>query len=224
MKPFDGGAWVGVSRIRDAQELNARYDCESGRRLMHLQAAVDGFDVFARSLSVGAETMVMRFEPDRPLHDHYQVEHDFLDEDTGREVVTIGRTVNAFFRWEFNSLPDADPQRRGVCPIDYANACPDMSLISLHYYFPWAIKALLRWCICAPWASACAWRSTRTRGSRPPMRTPLRGRRRAYRRLADDHFESSATRSCARAISPTSTRPWRATSTHRPSTRCSSTP
>ena len=96
MKPFDGGAWVGVSRIRDAQELNARYD-ESGRRLMHLQAAVDGFDVFARSLSVGAETMVMRFEPDRPLHDRYQVEHDFLDEDTGREVVTIGRAVNAFF-------------------------------------------------------------------------------------------------------------------------------
>ena len=29
---------------------------------MHLQAAVDGFDMFARSLSVGAETMVMRFE------------------------------------------------------------------------------------------------------------------------------------------------------------------
>ena len=41
---------------------------------MHLQAAVDGFDVFARSLSIGAETMVMHFRPDQPMHDRYAVE------------------------------------------------------------------------------------------------------------------------------------------------------
>jgi hypothetical protein len=145
MKPFDGGAWVGVSRIRDGEELEARYD-DSGRRLMHLQASVEGFDVFARSLSIGAETMVMRFEPDRPLHDRYQVAHDFLDADTGREAVTIGRTVNAFFRWEFNSCETLIRDGE-VYPIDYANACPDVSLISLHYYFPWAIAALLRWSV-----------------------------------------------------------------------------
>ena len=145
MKPFDGGAWVGVSRIGDERELHERYD-DSGRRLMHLQAAVDGFDVFSRSLSIGAETMVMRFEPDRPLHDRYQVQHDFLDAHTGREVVTIGQAVNSFFRWEFNSC---ETLIRGgeVFPIDYANACPDVSLISLHYYFPWAISALLRWSV-----------------------------------------------------------------------------
>jgi hypothetical protein len=145
MKPFDGGAWVGVSRIGSPEQLTARYD-ESGQRLMHLQKAVDGFDVFARSLSIGAETMVMRFEPDRPLHDRYQIDHGFLSAQTGHEVVTIGRTVNAFFAWEFNSC---ETLIRGddVCPIDYANACPDVSLISLHYYFPWAIKALLRWCV-----------------------------------------------------------------------------
>jgi len=145
MKPFDGGAWVGVSQVRNARELAERYD-DSGQRLMHLQKAVDGFEVFARSLSIGPETMVMRFDPVRPQHDRYQVDHDFLDARTGDEVITIGRTVNAFFRWEFNSCETLIRDGE-VFPIDYANACPDVSLISLHYYFPWAIKALLRWSI-----------------------------------------------------------------------------
>ena len=57
MKPYDGGQWIGVSRVRDRDELTRAYD-ESGRRLMHLQASVEGFDVFARSLSIGPETTV----------------------------------------------------------------------------------------------------------------------------------------------------------------------
>jgi hypothetical protein len=186
MKPFDGGAWVGVSQVRDARELAARYD-ESGRRLMHLQRAVDGFEVFARSLSIGAETMVMRFEPDRPLHDRYQVDHAFLPPETGHEVVTIGRTVNAFFRWEFNSC---ETLIRGgeVHPIDYANACPDVSLISLHYYFPWAIKALLRWCV------YCVATGRKMHvGMDPEPWFAVEGdyneRLEAYRDLADDYFE-----------------------------------
>jgi hypothetical protein len=143
MKPFDGGQWVGVTRVRDAQELHAVYDA-SGERLMHLQAAVDDFDVFARSLSIGAETMVMHFEPDRPMHDRYQVDHGFLSPETGEEVVTISRLVNAFFRWEFNSCETIVKDGVGY-PIDYANASPDVALTSLHYYFPWAIRALVRW-------------------------------------------------------------------------------
>jgi hypothetical protein len=143
MKPFDGGAWVGVTRIENDEELNHWYD-ESGERLMHLQAAIEGFDVFARSLSIGAETMVMRFDPARPMHDRYQVDHGFLEPETGAEVVTIGKIVNAFFRWEFNSC-ETLVRGTDVYPIDYANACPDVSLTSLHYYFPWAISALVRW-------------------------------------------------------------------------------
>jgi hypothetical protein len=78
------------------------------------------------------------------MHDRYAVEHDFLDAGAGTEVVTISKLVNAFFRWEFNSCESL--VRGGeVHPIDYANACPDVAITSLHYYFPWAIKALLRW-------------------------------------------------------------------------------
>jgi hypothetical protein len=143
MKPYDGGAWRGVSKISSPAELHAAYDA-SGEMLMHLQKAID-YDVFARSLSIGAETMVMRFQPEKPMHERYAVDHEFLTASTGTEVVSIGRLINAFFRWEFNSCETLVAGGE-VFPIDYANACPDVALTSLHYYFPWAMRALVRWC------------------------------------------------------------------------------
>jgi hypothetical protein len=147
MKPYDGGAWRGVSRINNPAELHRAYD-QSGEMLMHLQKAIDDYDAFARSLSIGAETMVMRFQPDQPMHLRYAVDHDFLSPQVGDQVVTIGRLVNAFFRWELNSC-ETLVKGGDVYPIDYANACPDLSLTSLHYYFPWAIRALVKWCVFA---------------------------------------------------------------------------
>jgi hypothetical protein len=190
MKPYDGGAWVGVSRIRNPVELHAAYDA-SGERLMHLQAAVEGYDAFARSLTIGPETMVMKFRPELPMHQRYAVEHDFLSAAVGDEVVTISRLVNAFFRWEFNSC-ESLIRGTDVHPIDYANACPDVAITSLHYYFPWAMSALLRWTV------YCV-----VTGRRPRLDTDTaayfaiadRGdlsyaeKLMAYRRLADDYFE-----------------------------------
>jgi hypothetical protein len=90
--------------------------------------------------------MVMRFDPDAPMHDRYRVEHGFLGPAAGIEAMTISRIVNAFFLWEFNSC-EMLIKDGVVYPIDYANACPDVSITSLHYYFPWAIKALLKWTV-----------------------------------------------------------------------------
>ncbi|HEV8570674.1 MAG TPA: hypothetical protein VGQ92_26885 [Actinoplanes sp.] len=190
MKPYDGGAWVGVSKIRNAVELHAAYDA-SGERLMHLQAAVENYDVFARSLTIGPETMVMKFRPELPMHERYAVEHDFLDAAVGDEVVTISRLVNAFFRWEFNSC-ESLIRGSDVHPIDYANACPDVAVTSLHYYFPWAMAALLRWTV------YCV-----VTGRRPRLDTDTSAyfaiadrsdlsygeKLAAYRRLADGYFE-----------------------------------
>jgi len=191
MKPYDGGAWRGVSEIRNREELHRAYD-ESGEMLMHLQASVEGYDVFARSLSIGAETMVMNFRPELPMHDRYAVDHAFLTPEVGDEVVTIGRLVNAFFRWEFNSC---ETLVRGteVHPIDYANACPDVAVTSLHYYFPWAMKALIKWSL------FCLMTGRRRRIDLDTRRyfeiaddpeLSYADRLHAYRRLADDYFET----------------------------------
>ena len=190
MKPYDGGAWVGVSQVRNGAELHRAYD-ESGQRLMHLQKAVSGFDVFARSLSIGAETMVMKFDPDQPMHARYSVTHDFLDAETGHETVTIGRLVNAFFRWEFNSC-ETLIKDGVVYPIDYANACPDVAITSLHYYFPWAMKALVKWSV------FCTAIGRRPRYDLDTRRyfdiadredLDYQAKLGEYRRLADEYFE-----------------------------------
>jgi hypothetical protein len=190
MKPFDGGAWRGVSRIKDPATLHRAYD-ESGEMLMHLQASVEGYDVFARSLTIGPDSMVMKFQPDEPMHDRYAVDHGFLSAGAGEEVLTISRLINAFFRWEFNSCESLVIDD-SVHPIDYANACPDISITSLHYYFPWAISSLLKWSV------YCA-----VSGRRPRLDLDTAnyfevadsGRTYeekliAYRGLADDYFET----------------------------------
>jgi D-ala D-ala ligase C-terminus len=202
MKPYDGGAWVGVSKIRNAGELHAAYDA-SGERLMHLQAAVEDYDVFARSLTIGPECMVMKFRPELPMHERYAVEHDFLSPSTGDEVITISRLVNAFFRWEFNSC-ESLIKGDDVHPIDYANACPDVAVTSLHYYFPWAMTALLRWTV------YCV-----ITGRKPRLDTDTAAyfaiaddesltyaeRLGRYRELADDYFETERYQDfCARYL------------------------
>jgi hypothetical protein len=60
--------------------------------------------------------------------------HDFLQPATGADAVAISRIINAFFRWELNSC-EMLVKGDDVFPIDYANACPDVSVTSLHYYF-----------------------------------------------------------------------------------------
>jgi hypothetical protein len=193
MKPFDGGGWRGVSRVDDEQDLIAAYDA-SGEMLMHLQATID-YDVFARALSIGPETMVMNFRPDEPMHNRYAVSHGFLSPRAGHETAAISRIVNALFSWEFNScemLVKGDE----VYPIDYANACPDVAVTSLHYYFPWAIKALVRWsayCLVTGRRSRTVGLETR-RYFDVADREDLSDEEKldAYLAIADEYFETAA--------------------------------
>ncbi|MEZ4605224.1 MAG: hypothetical protein R2865_00025 [Deinococcales bacterium] len=143
MKPFDGGGWRGVSRVDNAQELMKAYD-ESGTGVMHLQKGIDNFEVFVRSLGIGPQISSFKYDPSQPMHGRYVIDHNFLDAEKGREAKIITKVINAVFRWDFNSC-EAILKDDVLSPIDFANACPDIALTSLHYYFPWAIKSLLSW-------------------------------------------------------------------------------
>jgi len=145
MKPYDGGGWTGVSRIKDESGLRAAYE-QSGTRVMHLQVAVEPHDLFVRCIGFGPQTRVIRYDPDAPLHDRYTMDRDVLPADETRVMRDMTLTINAFFGWDFNSCEAL--RRAGTWhPIDFANACPDSQVTSLHYHFPWLVKANLRWSI-----------------------------------------------------------------------------
>jgi hypothetical protein len=127
------------------------------------------------------------------MHARYAVEHDFLSPQVGAEVLTIGRLVNAFFRWEFNSCETLIREGE-VYPIDYANACPDVALTSLHYYFPWAMKALVKWCVFALVTGRRARLDLETDRFFTVADSPelsYSERLDIYRKLADEYFDSA---------------------------------
>jgi hypothetical protein len=147
MKPYDGGAWVGVSRIDDERALREAYE-KSGTRVMHLQRAVHPHDLFVRCLGLGPQTRLMRYDPAAPLHARYQVDRGFTTPEEESLLADMTLTINTFFGWDFNSCEAL--RKDGVFhPIDFANACPDSQVTSLHYHFPWLVKAKVRWSVFA---------------------------------------------------------------------------
>ncbi len=143
MKPYDGGAWVGVNKIDDAETLKKAYE-ESGTRVMHLQKAVLPNDGFVRCVGLGPQVRYVNYKPDAPLHDRYGMETDFISSKEQQLLRDMTLVINAFFGWDFNSC-EALRQDGQWFPIDFANGCPDSQVTSLHYHFPWLIKANLRW-------------------------------------------------------------------------------
>jgi hypothetical protein len=143
LKPYDGGAWEGVSRVENNEQLQAAYD-SSGTRIMHLQQAVHPYDLFVRALGIGPQVNIMKYDPDAPLHARYLVEFDFVDSDEWQLLRDMSLTINSFFGWDFNSCETL--RRDGeFLPIDFANGNPDSQVTSLHFHLPWLVKAMVRW-------------------------------------------------------------------------------
>ena len=145
MKPYDGGGWRAVTRVKNAQEAWKAYE-DSDTSVMHAQASVEGFDRFVRTVGFGPQTRNVLYAPDAPLHDRYTMETAFLSPEDAEHLRKVTLTINAFFGWDFNSCESL--RKGGVWhPIDFANPCPDSQVTSLHFHFPWMVKSYLRWSI-----------------------------------------------------------------------------
>ena len=190
MKPYDGGGWVGVTKIDDEKALRDAYE-NSGTKLMHLQAGVIPYDRFVRCIGFGPQTRVVNYDPSAPLHDRYRMDTDFITPRQKEELQAITLTINAFFGWDFNScesLLKGDQWH----PIDFANACPDSQVQSLHYHFPWLVVSNLKWSL---YCAATKRKVRQTLDWQPwfevaERETSYESRLAAYAKLARAHFET----------------------------------
>ena len=96
MKPYDGGAWVGVTAINNAQQLHDAYDI-SGTKLMNLQKGVVPNDAFVRCVGLGPQFRFVNYDPTAPLHDRYRMDYDFLPADQAQRLADTTLVINAFF-------------------------------------------------------------------------------------------------------------------------------
>jgi hypothetical protein len=189
MKPYDGGGWKGVSKIDDEAALRARYE-ESGKLVMHLQKAVDPFDSFVRCIGIGPQTHVVKYDPGAPLHDRYTMAKGFMSDDESTVMRETTLTINSFFGWDFNSC-EALRKAGTWYPIDFANPCPDSQVTSLHYHFPWLVKANVKWSIFC----AVTKRPFRKNQDWAPFYevaatgAPYREKLRAYAKIANDRYQ-----------------------------------
>ncbi len=146
VKPYDGGGWRSVRKVDNEAELRDAYE-QSGSDVMHVQAAVSPYDAFVRSIGLGPQVLHVSYDPDKPLHDRYRSHH--YDNIAAADLETLRKitlTINSFFGWEFNSCESL--RKDGVWhPMDFANACPDSQVTSLHRHFPWLVKAYIRWSV-----------------------------------------------------------------------------
>ncbi|MFN6193837.1 MAG: RimK family alpha-L-glutamate ligase [Planctomycetota bacterium] len=145
MKPYDGGGWQGVTKIDDEAALRAGYE-NSEKWLMHVQKAVDGFDLFVRAVGIGPQVRVIKYDASQPLHGRNTTARDFCSKEDRELMVDTCLTINSFFGWDFNSVEAL--RKDGVFhPIDFANPCPDNQVNSIHYHWPWYVKSNLKWAL-----------------------------------------------------------------------------
>jgi hypothetical protein len=190
MKPYDGGGWVGVTKIDDEVALRAAYEA-SGTKIMHLQQGVIPYDRFVRCIGLGPQTRIVNYDPSAPLHDRYTMDREFVTRAQAAELEAITLTINAFFGWDFNSC-EALLRGNDWHPIDFANACPDSQVSSLHYHFPWLVKANLKWSLyCAatrrPMRQNLDWQPYFDAAARE---SSYEARLAAYATLARAHFDT----------------------------------
>jgi len=195
MKPYDGGGWKGVSRVDDDAMLRRRYE-ESGKFLLHLQKAVHPFDRFVRCIGLGPQTHLVRYDADAALHDRYTMDKaaDFVSADEAQLLRDTCLTINAFFGWDFNSCESLRGADGVWQPIDFANPCPDSQVTSLHYHFPWLVKANIRWSVfCAvtkrPFRKNLDWAPFYAIAAQKDL--PYRDKLRAYAAVAAERFDTA---------------------------------
>lgn len=145
MKPFAGGGWKHVYKLRSKEEFFQRHS-ETGQLVMLLQEEIV-FEEYYRCYCIGGKYVrIMPYEPRNPFHLRYVA--DFSpSEERLREMKEIVLKINKYLGYDFNTVELA--VRDGVpYAIDFCNPAPDAERTSVgEENFEWVVETSARFAI-----------------------------------------------------------------------------
>jgi len=138
MKPFAGGGWKNVYKIKDMDDLFRKHG-ETGELVMMLQEEII-FDEYYRCYCIGGKHVrIMPYEPRNPHHLRYVA--DFKpDKERYALMEGIVLRICNYLGYDFNTVELA--LRDGVpYAIDFCNPAPDAEITSVgQENFDWVVE------------------------------------------------------------------------------------
>lgn len=145
MKPFAGGGWKHVYKLRSPEEFFQKHS-ETGQLVMLLQEEIV-FEEYYRCYCIGGKYVrIMPYEPRNPHHLRYAA--DFSPTPESLKLMTdIVLRINKFLGYDFNTVELA--VRNGVpYAIDFCNPAPDAERTSVgEENFEWVVETAARFAI-----------------------------------------------------------------------------
>jgi hypothetical protein len=142
LKPYDGGGWRGVTKVKTRDEFFAAYD-QSGIDCMMLQEAIE-YDEYYRCYGIGREkARVMKYNPAVPMHERYSAVSDepipeARETELEEDVLAICRALGYDMNTVEFAVRDDTPYA-----IDFMNPAPDADYHSVgQENFEWVVRAV----------------------------------------------------------------------------------
>ena len=138
MKPFAGGGWKNVYKIKDMDDLFTKH-AETGELVMMLQEEII-FEEYYRCYCIGGKYVhIMPYEPRNPHHLRYVADFKPSKEKL-KEMTNIVLRICNYLGYDFNTVELA--LRDGVpYAIDFCNPAPDAEITSVgQENFDWVVE------------------------------------------------------------------------------------
>jgi glutathione synthase/RimK-type ligase-like ATP-grasp enzyme len=145
MKPFAGGGWKHVYKLRSAEEFFQKHS-ETGELVMLLQEEIV-FDEYYRCYCIGGKYVrIMPYEPRNPHHLRYASDFNPSAERL-KLMEEIVLRINEYLGYDFNTVELA--VRDGIpYAIDFCNPAPDAEKASVgEDNFNWVVETAANYAI-----------------------------------------------------------------------------
>ncbi|MDX2049385.1 MAG: hypothetical protein SFU87_21545 [Chitinophagaceae bacterium] len=145
MKPFAGGGWKNVYKLRNMDEFFEKH-AETGQLVMLLQEEIV-FEEYYRCYCIGRKYVrIMPYEPRNPHHLRYVSDFKPTPEKL-KLMESIVLRINQYLGYDFNTVELA--VRNGVpYAIDFCNPAPDADVQSVgQENFDWVVETAANYAI-----------------------------------------------------------------------------